>query len=412
MVSVAGNVRTDDPQGCGAATDGDIITRGVISVSKEKFDEIDANIRGRYWYSHTPHTDDIGQFGPLLPSTAPEEEEVVPTGPSGQADEKKAAVAENFLFGAETVTETVTEKAMAPAVAAIAVVNAALAVQTVTSVDFGRYLAFFFTQPVLLLKRRRRKAWGTVYNSLSRLPEDLVIVRLRDAGTGRLVGSEVTDRWGRFGFIVPQGRYRLEAVKANTVFPSRLLEGKKEDGQYLDLYHGGEIAVGTEGAAIIPNLPVDPDVKETPDALILKKDHWRRIQSLVALLGPAAGLAAFVIIPSPFTGLLLVAEVLVYLFFRRFAVVPSPKKWGTVLEKGTPSAVKGAVLRIFALPYNKLLEYRVSDGHGRYNFRVGNGKYYLTVTKTGYEKTKTDEFDFMTAKKPQIITEDIGLNKG
>ncbi len=305
--------------------------------------------------------------------------------------------------------EAIAEKGVAPAAAAVAVANSAFAAQATLSVDFLRYLLFFISQPLLLFRRRKRKAWGTVYNSLSRLPEDLAIVRLREAESGRILASEVTDKAGSFSFLVPAGKYRLEAAKNNFNFPSVFTKGKKEEGQYLDLYHGETIEVGAEGAVITPNIPLDPTAKDLENSAIVKKDRWHRIQGYVALAGPALGFISYIIKPSWFVGLLLFLGIAVYLFFRRFATVKAPKNWGLVRAEKENEPVPGAVLRIFAMPYDKLLDSKVADGRGRYNFMVGKSKFYLTVTKDGYEKKQTDLFDFSAAKEPEVIAEDISI---
>ena len=317
------------------------------------------------------------------------------SGPSGgwESVATRISASGGIPFLDNPTVEAIAEKGVAPAAAAVAVANSALAAQATLSVDVFRYLLFFLSQPLLLIKRRKRKAWGTVYNSLSRLPEDLAIVRLRDAEGGKILSSEVTDRAGRFSFLVEAGKYRVEAMKANFVFPSDLTRDKKEDGQYLDVYHGETIEVGTEGAVITPNIPLDPASKDLADTAIVKKDRWHKIQGYVAMIGPALGFVSYVIKPSWLVGLLFVLGVVVYLFFRRFATVPAPKNWGMVQGEQEIKPVPGAVLRIFALPYDKLLESKVADSRGRYNFRVGGSKFYLTVTKDGYEKKQTELFE-------------------
>jgi prepilin-type N-terminal cleavage/methylation domain-containing protein len=314
-------------------------------------------------------------------------------------------------FAQDDMVEDITEKAVAPAAAAAAAANTVAAAQATTSVAFGQYLAFFLTQPVLLLRRRRRKQWGTVYNTLSRLPEDLVIVRLREAESGKLVRSEVTDKDGRFGFIVPEGRYVLEVAKSKVVFPSRLTADMTEDGQYLDLYHGEAIDVGPEGGIITPSVPVDPDVSDLPDAALVKTDRWRKFQEGTAALGPLLGGFSLAIKPSALTAALFVFQLAIYLFFRRFVVPVRPKNWGTAYDDSTGKPVVQAVLRIFALPYHKLLESKVTDAHGRYNFRVGNAKYYLTATRHGYLKTETEPMDFSMITKPMFVAADIPLRR-
>jgi len=308
--------------------------------------------------------------------------------------------------------EVVTETAVAPTAAVTAVANTALATQAATGgAAAGQYFLFFLTQPLLLIRRRRRKSWGTVYNSLSRLPEDLVIVRLFNAATGRVIKSEVTDKNGRFAFLVTAGKYRLQAVKGKFEFPSQVTAGRKEDGQYPDIYHGEIVEVGAEGAVLTPNIPIDPPAQSGSDADILKRDHWRHWQRNLAAAGPVLGAASLVIKPSILTAALFIMQILAFMFFRRFATTPSPKNWGQVYEENSGRPVTDAILRIFALPYHKMLDSRVSDSRGRYNFRVGNSKYYLTVTKPGYLKTESDPVDFSQVTEPMIIAADVPLRR-
>ena len=306
----------------------------------------------------------------------------------------------------------IAELGVAPIATAAAVANAAVAVNAAAgTATVGPYLLFFITQPMLLFRRRRRQFWGTVYNSLSRLPEDLVIVRLRDCVSGRVVRSAVTDKGGRYTFLVSQGRYWIEVAKGGFSFPSELTKGKKEDGPFLDVYHGEDIEVGSEGASLTPNIPIDPTRTEVSDNEVIRSDRWRKTQSNIALLSPVLGAISLVLKPTMLTALLFVMQILVYLFFKRIANPSQPKNWGKVYEDGTGKPVFRAVIRIFAMPYHKLLETQVTDHAGRYNFRVGSNKYYVTVTKKGYQKTTTDEVDFSEATKPMFVAADLPLRR-
>jgi hypothetical protein len=163
---------------------------------------------------------------------------------------------------------------------------------------------------------------------------------------------------------------------------------------------------------LTPNIPMDPvAVKAAEDAAVVKQNRWRRVQGIVALAGPALGGISFIIKPSLLVTLLFVFGVAVYFFFRRFATEPAPKNWGIVREEKGVRGIGGAVLRIFATEFDRLLETRVTDGKGRYNFRVGNSEFYLTATKDGYAKEQTSTFDFTAATEPAIIAQDINLKK-
>lgn len=300
--------------------------------------------------------------------------------------------------------KTVNQVAVAPAVAAAAIVNTALTTGSTLS-----YAFLFLTQPFLMLQRRKRKAWGTVYNPLSRLGEDLVIVRLRDAQTGRIVKSTVTDIEGRFSFLAQAGRYRIEAAKNGFLFPSKLTESKREDGPFANIYHGEVIEVGVQGAILTPNIPMDPVAGDAADDVVLKKDFARKAHRVIAATGPVLGGLSFVITPTPFVGLLFAAQVVTYLLFRRLATPPEPKNWGIVYEQDTRRPVPHAILRIFEAKYNKLLESQVTDRHGRYHFRVGGNVYYLTATKPGFQKTETDPIDLSATVEPTVIASDLPL---
>ncbi|MEY4745034.1 MAG: hypothetical protein RL272_979 [Candidatus Parcubacteria bacterium] len=307
-------------------------------------------------------------------------------------------------FVTDKRVQMVTETAVAPTIAAAAVANTAL-----TTTSAASYVIMFITQPFLLLGRRKRKAWGTVYNALSRLPEDLVIVRIRDAVTNRILKSTVTDMQGRFSFLMPRGSYRIEAAKAKYAFPSLVTAGKKEDGHFADLYHGEVLDVGPEGAVLTPNIPLDPTGGDVPDAAVLKKDFWKRVNRGVAILSPTLGGISLLIRPSLFVALLFGAQLVIYLLFRRIAEPPQPKNWGIVYEQGSQKPVSQAILRIFEAKYNKLLETQVTDRQGRYHFRVGSNVYYLTVTKPGYLKTETDPLDLTQAAEATVIASDLPL---
>ncbi len=329
-----------------------------------------------------------------------------------------AALLQNFaLETADTVAKTAgdpniqraAELAVAPAATALSVANSVSFAQTVGQA--GQYFLWFVSQPLLLIKRRRRKAWGVVYNSLSKLPEDLVIVRLRNALTGGILQSAVTDAHGRFAFLVQPGLYRMEATKAGLIFPSQIMTVKKEDGRFADLYQGGDMTVGGGGALLTPNIPLDPTDDAKPDSAVIKEESKRRFRQSLALASPALGAVSMSVKPSLLVIMLFAAQVVAYLFFRRLASRSRPKSWGVIYDEASGRPVIKAVVRIFALPYHKLLESQITDRRGRYSFRVGSNSYYLTVTKKGFLKTESDPLDLTAITEPTAIASDLPIRK-
>lgn len=306
------------------------------------------------------------------------------------------------------VVEERAEGIVAPAAAAIVVTSTASAVSLWSILAYLRYL---FTQPFLFFERRKRKAWGVVYNAFTKLPIDLAIVRLRDAATGRILGSRVTDREGRYTFIVGTGRYRLEVTKPGYVFPSAALRMVKSDSAYLDIYHNEIIEVTERGTAITANIPLDPVEKVvTPRRVILS-----RVGSTVNRAVSAAGIViaggTFFVKPSALTGGLFLFQLALFFIFRGIVRAKKPKGWGIIYDAETGKPIRYAIARIFETQFNKLLETQVTDANGRYAFLVGRNIYYVTFERAGYEKKKTARIDATRVPKATLIAENVGLKK-
>lgn len=304
--------------------------------------------------------------------------------------------------------EIVNESVVAPAVVTIVVANAAAAAGVAR---FFVYLQFLFTQPFLLLERKKRRGWGVVYNALSKLPVDLAIVRLLDAKTNRLLSTRVTDKVGRYAFIVPTGAYRMEAAKPGFIFPTSFLRLEKEDAGFTDIYHAEEILTREDSSTLTANIPLDPIEKvEVPRKIVLRK-YLRMVNNLVAVSGIILSLVSLVITPTAIFAALFVLQILLYFVFRRLAVAKAPKSWGIIYDEETRHPLRFAIARIFEITYNKLLETAVTDARGRYNFLVGRSKYYVTYEKSGYEKKQSEVLDLTKTEKPEVVAKDIGLKK-
>lgn len=276
------------------------------------------------------------------------------------------------------------------------------------------FLQYLFTSPVLLLWRRRRNRWGVVYDAVSKQPIDLAIVRLYRLTDGRVVQSRVTDRNGRYYFLVDPGEYRIGVTKAGFGFPSELLRGLRQDGGLVDLYHGESVEVTDEQAVIAANIPLDPistGAQHLP-LQIRAKRVLRTVQHLLGSAGVIVALVVLVVQPTFLTAVVFGVQALVYVFVRRLAR-PSrkPDGWGIVYDESTRKPIANAVVRIFEPVYNKLLATAVTDGKGRYTFLVGPSEYYARVEKSGYEQKEIRPIDLTDQKEPTDITLRVGLHK-
>jgi hypothetical protein len=305
--------------------------------------------------------------------------------------------------------EDFAEKSALP-IAALALLNYATAISLASLFP---YLQFIFTQPVSLLFRKKRKGWGVVYNSLSKMPVDLAIVRIYEKVTGRLVQTRVTDRDGRYAFWVEPGTYTLSVTKPNFTFPTYFLKDKKEDIKFIDIYHGEELLVSAKNTLLTPNVPLDPvEVDKTaPDKKVLLAYFGRKFQDVFAASGIVLAAISAIISPKIWMIFTLAAHILLFVLFKRLARPRRPKSWGMVYERKSRAPVPRAVARIFETEYNKLLESQVTDMKGRYSFLVGQNKYYVTFSKPGFMPKRTEAIDLTSREKDAAVGLDVALER-
>ena len=298
------------------------------------------------------------------------------------------------------------EQVVAPVVAGAA---AAAATATVGWTSLLNYLRFLFTQPALLFKRRKRKKWGVVYNSLTKIPLGLMTVRLIDATSGRIAQSRVTDGEGRYAFFPAVGSYKLEVSVAQFDFPSQFFSGLREDGQFVDLYHGEVIEVKEKGATITANIPLDPAGAERPIGHLIWQLTWRRLQNVLSIISILVAVGFVIWVPGIITGGLLAVQVVFYALFKHLTTPPQPKSWGIIYDERNSLPLTQAIARIFDKQYNKLLETQVTDKSGRYAFLVGRNEYYVTYEKNGYEKKQSAIIDL---KDNPELAASVGIDTG
>lgn len=304
----------------------------------------------------------------------------------------------------DPVVEEQSERRVAPVAA---VVTSAALVPALTALGFLNYLRYLFLQPLLLLGRRKRKGWGYVYDTLTRNPIDLALVRLLDNKTNRVVQSRVTDTNGRYIFFADPGVYRIEVVKDHFEFPTTLLTGEQVDGPYLDIYHGEPIRVEEGNTAIAANIPIDPVAAEKAPSRIKFEKFFRQVQRALAGIGILAGIIAAIITPTILTIGLLLLQIVVLVVFYRISKPQKPKNWGIVYDATNKKRLPQVVVRLFSKRFNKLVSTDYTDTKGRYAFLVNPNEYYVTYEKRGYDEERKDVH---IKRDTDVISENIGMN--
>jgi len=351
----------------------------------------------------------------VVPKPKPEEETL-----SAQIQNVfQTPVAETVQQALDSVRDNrVAQKATNIAMPALAVTaGASLLIMTV-AFDFLPFLQYLFTAPVLLFWRRKRKGFGTVYHAISRTPVDLAVVRLflvedkANPSLGRLVKSRVTDKQGRFFFLVQPGTYRLTVTKAGFRFPSEYLNGVKDDGTFLDVYHGEFIEVTEKDAVITPNIPLDPaqvTEVEKPKRVVWQ-GRLRLLQHFIAVSGVIVSVAVVIIRPTVLAAVMVFVQILVYLLARRLAKPRKPKSWGIVYDTETKRPLSNVVARIFEPRYNKLLDTQMTDSKGRYAFILGPSEYFAVFEKEGYRSTQVRPIDLRNEEGSQDFAVDVEMH--
>lgn len=321
-------------------------------------------------------------------------------------------IASRTAFGATVIGEFLREPAVqeavqqtiVPALFGIALLNVASALPLFNLLT---YLQYLFTQPLLLIGRRRKKKWGVVYNSLTKQPVELAIVRLLHHGSSLVVQTRVTDKFGRYSFLPKPGEYRLEVVKPGYAFPTSHLKGKPNDVDFSDLYHGVPIEVKKD-FVVAMNIPVDPVVAEEAPRRVLFKKAFRSIQEDLALITVVTSAIALAIAPGVAIALITLGQVGMYVLFRRLSAPAPAKEWGIAFDPTTRKPLKDVVVRIFDKKFNKLLETQVTDANGRYGFFVRRNVYYVTAEKAGFEKYVSPDID-LSEKDEALVDQNLPL---
>ena len=233
---------------------------------------------------------------------------------------------------------------------------------------------------------KKRKSWGTVYDSVTKQPLDPAYVVITDM-QGNEINTSITDLDGRYGFLMEPGTYKITANKTNYTFPSVKLAGKVNDELYTDLYFGEPLSVTTVGEAIIKNIPLDPTsfdwneyAKGAQHLLKFssKKDLLiAKISTLIFYVGASISLIALVLTPKTFN--ISIAILYAVVFVARNTIL-KPKPQGTITTKdNTPLAF--AILRIFSATTKLEIIHKVTDQAGKYLCLVPNGMYYATIER-------------------------------
>jgi hypothetical protein len=256
-------------------------------------------------------------------------------------------------------------------------------------------------------KDKEKRFYGIVYDSITKEPVSLAIVRvykLEDVNpesdkqeSRKLVGTQVTDKEGRYQLLLKPGRYQLEIKKPEYVFPSTIVKSGP-DGEYQTVYSGELILEGEEFIQV-PDIPIDPENTQRKWQVsgVFKK-LWLSLQKVghylavpVLVLGAVASVLTVSAVPhNPINWILAAFYVLMLILQLTFRKHPE-KAWGMVYDLATNAPVPLTTLQLIDPEFGKVVKSRLSDYQGRFSFLPEPGKYIIKANKEGYEQTEVIE---------------------
>jgi hypothetical protein len=277
------------------------------------------------------------------------------------------------------------------------------------------YLLNYYLEAVS--EKKRKRDWGQVYDSVTKQPVDLAVVRLfgyKDTEKV-LLATKVSDREGRFGFAVEPGKYWLEVDKHAYDFPSKLVpKGFVKDDVYTDIYHGESVEMKSSDVdksgniKIALNVPVDPLAENQVRRKVLGEAYlfgvwisaiyWVRInlkKVVIPLLLISFAMNAYSLWVNEYPLDLIFLGITSLLLVKEFRDLIGRPAYGIVYDAKTKAPVANVLVQILDRKY-KVRSRILTDNGGHFYFLVPKGKYILKASKPGYEfpskivRTKND----------------------
>jgi len=308
------------------------------------------------------------------------------------------------------VIKDLTRNIVAPAAVGTAVASI-IALALALPIAFTDLPFLFMRLWALILSRFRKKRppWGRVLDASDKKPIVGAIVRIYEAEFNKLKEMQVTDKEGRFGFMVKPGRYYVTVDKPGYVFRPNLVPGE-------GVYQGGVFEIKENQPTVALDIYLEAIEKPLGKLRSMRLRLWHNIQYVMdkidtplLIVGSALALFAAWILPSPFNFLVVVLYILM-IGLKILLRYSSQRPFGRVYDRGNNQPIDLVTVRMFNSEKGTLSATKVTDKMGRFQFMVPVGVYYLMANKAGYGTFTTKPF--AVNQKVGIINIDIRLARG
>jgi hypothetical protein len=250
--------------------------------------------------------------------------------------------------------------------------------------------------------RRKRVRYGFVYDSNSKDPIHLALVRIYKGD--QLIETSVTDINGRFSGSLSKGIYTLEVSKAGYEFPSIYVKGPSD--YPLQNVYAGSLEIRSEDADIQVAVPIDPkQIFGGERTLYLLRNSALKTLSVINAFIFVAGLLismyAYYTYPNNSTTLILVLYIVPFIILLRSFFNKKGKYGKVVNEEGKP--ISGVSLCMKEKEFDTVVSKRVTNKYGKYRFILDKGKYELCILDPKYELVQIKRGELIDIRKSSFV---------
>ncbi len=120
-----------------------------------------------------------------------------------------------------------------------------------------------------LMTERIPKPWGRVFETSTLQPVPLAPISIIDTQYNKVIKTRLTDYEGRFNFLPPEGKYKLQVRKEGYTYPSTQ---KGRTKGYKNPYYGEEMELGKGQEIVNADVPVDSISTQSDVAESIKEE--------------------------------------------------------------------------------------------------------------------------------------------
>lgn len=254
--------------------------------------------------------------------------------------------------------------------------------------------------------RKRKKYWGLVLDSRTSSPIPLAVINVFDLSTNKIVATTVSDMEGRYGVILDQGSYQLDVKHYEYTLAVNKLPG---------IYFGQAIEVKKESQLDLNILmdktshssePIGNKLKKLWHAFMVK---FSNAYPYILTIFLAVNIYFLAITSEVVYVYLVIYHVFLVLFFF-FSISKYRGKWATCIDSMSGQVVPRALVKLYKLDTNELVDTKVADAKGRVNFIIPSGQYQLIASAAGYSFPSTKDRSAQDIQNKFIIEFDNTLS--